>query len=281
MNSYPSIIAICSKGKLATLALSYIQHLIYLRSPNIQIVACPNRDDKGFDTWYPSLTKHSKLLDISIESLDVLEKIPDLLLLSLEFDEIIKVERFSSHRLYNIHFSKLPSYRGVYTSILPILNGENETGVTLHEIDEGIDSGAIIAQKTFEIKSYTTARQLYEMYMDEAFQLLIENIDCLMKQNYRAIPQQQKISSYYRRKDVDIHSLSIDLTQTSEEISRFVRAFCFPEFQLPKLNGRCVKACNLIKEELENVTAGSRIKDTPYSSLFVCGDKKAVEIIWA
>lgn len=71
----------------------------------------------------------------------------DLIFISLEFDKIVNPDLFKDARLYNIHFSLLPSYKGMYTSAIPILNGEEMVGVTFHEIDKGIDTGNIIAQK--------------------------------------------------------------------------------------------------------------------------------------
>ena len=53
----------------------------------------------------------------------------------------------------------------MYTSCLPILNGETITGVTLHKIDSGIDTGYIIKQKVFKININDTARDLYLKYL--------------------------------------------------------------------------------------------------------------------
>lgn len=95
----------------------------------------------------------------------------DVIVLSLEYDKIIKVNNFKSKQIYNIHFSYLPYYRGVYTSIFPILNNESYSGVTLHIIDEGIDTGDIIDQIKFNIKNYT-AWDLYNKYNYYAYELL-------------------------------------------------------------------------------------------------------------
>lgn len=46
--------------------------------------------------------------------------------ISLEFDRLVKPELFKKGKPYNIHFSILPKYKGMYTSIWPILNGEKK-----------------------------------------------------------------------------------------------------------------------------------------------------------
>ena len=98
--------------------------------------------------------------NIEVVTLQTLYEINDLLFISLEYDEIIKPEMFETNELFNIHFSLLPAYKGVYTSIFPILNGEQYTGVTLHKIDSGIDTGAIVDQMKIEIKLTFTSSTL-------------------------------------------------------------------------------------------------------------------------
>ena len=71
--------------------------------------------------------------------------------ISLEFDKIINTSLFKTTNLFNIHFSLLPRYKGMYTSILPILNGDKISGVTLHKIDRGIDTGDIIDKCSFRL----------------------------------------------------------------------------------------------------------------------------------
>ena len=98
---------------------------------------------------------------------------PDLLFMSVEYDRIIKPALFASSRLYNVHFSLLPKYRGCNTAVWPILNGEAEHGVTLHEIDAGIDSGPIVAQRSFPIDGMTS-RQSYGCCLDLGAKLALE-----------------------------------------------------------------------------------------------------------
>src|SRR5690606_13123102 len=102
-----------------------------------------------------------------------LYNIENLLFLSLEYDRIIRPEIFKSSKLYNLHFSLLPAYKGVFTSILPILNGERQTGVTLHKIDNGIDTGDIIFQKNIDITEDINSLQLYKRYSDIGYKLLV------------------------------------------------------------------------------------------------------------
>ena len=68
----------------------------------------------------------------------------------------------------NIHPSILPKYRGRYSTVNAILNGENSTGLTVHWIGKEIDYGNIIKTKKIIIKQDYTAKDLYDKFTIEA-----------------------------------------------------------------------------------------------------------------
>jgi methionyl-tRNA formyltransferase len=275
----PELIAICGKGRIASTALSFALHTLHARGISSRLVACPNSDDKGYDTWQESLVATASELGVARVTTSELESARDLLLISLEYDRLIPVERFASRRLYNLHFSALPKYRGVYTSIWPLLNDEAESGVTLHELARGADTGAVVAQRRFPIPGHTTARLLYEMYMREAIILFHDWFPILVEGAPRAEPQDERGASSYNRKSLDLKHIEIDLTRPAPEVCRHVRAFHFPEYQLPLFRGRAVRAAS----ELQVATTlppGTPLLCTAYSGSFAAGEGTTVELIW-
>lgn len=84
-------------------------------------------------------------------------------------------------------------YKGVYTSYWPIICNEKVSGVTLQEIDVGIDTGNIIAQETFKLGNRITSKQLYSKYIEMGMHLVKENFHKLISGNYSAKP----IKKYY------------------------------------------------------------------------------------
>ncbi len=144
--------------------------------------------------------------------------------------------KFATKELFNIHFSKLPAYKGMYTSVWPILNGENTTGLTLHKIDPGIDTGDIIDQIEFPIHTADTCRDLYFKYNEYGAELFKANICSILEQSYRAEPQPSHGSSYYSKKSISYENLKIALNKTAFEVHNQIRAFIFPEYQLPEVH---------------------------------------------
>jgi methionyl-tRNA formyltransferase len=279
----PNTIAICGKGRIASAALSYLVHWLAANRLDVPVVACPNGDDKGFDTWQQSLARSAHLLGVRRAETKELETDASLLLISLEYDKIIPVRRFASSTLFNIHFSELPKYRGVLTSVWPILNGETHAGVTLHQMDPGVDTGAIVAQRRFQLPADCTARRLYDLYMDEALVLFREQIGALVSGSYTTTPQDASRGSYYDRKSLDLRKTEIDLTQPGDVICRFVRAMTFPEYQLPTLGGRAVRSCAVVGSQAQpspRQPTGRPLRETAYSTSYLAGDDTVVELVW-
>lgn len=224
-------ICIAGKNDIAVKAMQ----LLLSQSGNYQLVACTNKSDNTTNSWQPSFKKFCALKNIPTLTLEELYDIEHLIFFSLEFDRIITPEQFKTDKLYNIHFSKLPAYKGMYTSVMPLLNGEKVSGVTLHCIDKGIDTGAIIDQLTFPIELSTTARQLYDLYLENAYTLFQKNIGDLIAGKIAAVPQAAIGSSYYSKSSLDFKNLTVDLNKTAFEIHNQIRAYSFREYQLPKV----------------------------------------------
>lgn len=142
--------------------------------------------------------------------------------------------------MYNIHFSALPRHRGVATAIWPILNGDETAGVTFHEIESGIDTGNILAQRNFPIPSHYSARDLYFRFMDEGLKLVLEQVKKIIEsfpEKLKGEPQNEEHASYHSRKDIDFNYIEKFLEYSAEGVSRYLRAFSFFEYQLPCIGG--------------------------------------------
>ncbi|CAA6820517.1 MAG: Methionyl-tRNA formyltransferase (EC [uncultured Sulfurovum sp.] len=227
-------VCIAGKNNIAVEIVSFLIEKELVSKNEIYIVL--NKTDNYTDTWQRSLGKYAKENELEIVSLDQVYDIEDLLFLSLEFDKIIKVEKFKTNKLYNIHFSILPKYKGMFTSILPILNNEPLSGVTLHKIDKGIDTGDIIATKEFSINKNDNSRNLYFKYLKAGIELLKDNFQRLEENIYiNAMPQVAMSSQYYSKDIIDFSNIIIDLNQVAINIHNQVRAFYFREYQIPKV----------------------------------------------
>lgn len=249
MKNKEKIICIAGKNDIAVKALSYLVNVIKFPVENLCVTL--NKTEQYKDTWQKSLYVEANKHNIKNLELKDFYEFKNLIFISLEYDRIIKPEKFKTKYLYNMHFSKLPKYKGMYTSVMPILNGETESGVTFHKLDEGIDTGDIIKQKIFPIPLEYSARDLYFDYLKFGFELFKEVIDDVIECKVKSYIQSSQNSSYYSKKSIDFKNIQTDFNKTSFEIHNQIRAFIFPEYQLPKINNVEIVKSKLTEEKIE------------------------------
>lgn len=122
----------------------------------------------------------------------------------------------------NIHTSLLPKYRGASPVESAILAGDDISGVTLMQMDEGLDTGPIYGQKKLSIEGKNTPQVLTEM-VPLAYELLMEYFD-LLEKGEKVIPTPQEgEASYCGKIEKSSHRLSWE--ESAELLSRKVRAF--------------------------------------------------------
>ena len=254
-----NIICIAGKNDVACNSLAFLVEKGLVPKNNILVL--PNPGKQLAIQGMKSLRDTAEKLGVKVVSdLADIYEIDNLIFFSLEFSKIINTLRFSTTELFNIHFSKLPQYKGMYTSVWPILNGEKATGVTLHRIDDGIDTGDIVDQHEFPIELADTCRDLYFKYNRFGFELFKANISNIIKRRYEVRPQSRYGSSYYSKTSISYANIKIDLAKTAFEVHNQIRAFIFPEFQLPKLFGFSVIKSEIINRR-STLKPGSIVED--------------------
>lgn len=106
-------------------------------------------------------------------------------------------------QVINIHPSLLPAYRGPAPVIQTILEGEEETGVTVIELDAEVDHGPILAQETLRLRGNETPSELYEVLGDRGTRLFLDVIEDYLQDDLELLPQQHDLATFthFVRKD--------------------------------------------------------------------------------
>jgi len=157
---------------------------------------------------------------------------PDLIITS-GFGIIFKKPLLTLHRIgcINVHSSLLPKHRGPNPFSAVILQGEKETGVTFHIMDEGIDTGPIIAQEKFEILDTDTAMTLYWKASELAGKMIPEVLSRIEKEGLHGTPQNHELATYDPKPSLS--DAIIRWNVPAYQIDRQVRAlsqFIMPRF---------------------------------------------------
>lgn len=149
----------------------------------------------------------------------------------------------------NIHGSLLPKYRGAAPIQRAILNGEKETGITIMYMEEGLDTGAMLAKRSTPIERKNGA-QLHDELAQMGAELLAETLPKLEEGMLAAEPQDDALSCYapmISKKDGEI-----DFHKSPEEIERLIRAFDPWPGAFTSYNGKLMKIWEAEVSEEEN-----------------------------
>lgn len=122
----------------------------------------------------------------------------------------------------NVHPSMLPKYRGGNPYSRVIINGETETGVTLHFMDENFDTGDIIAQKPYHIPSKATMGTIFNELNYIGIELLLQVLQLYETQPLPRIPQPK--GEFVRADGLSNKEIYINFERPAEELERFIRA---------------------------------------------------------
>lgn len=127
-------------------------------------------------------------------------------------------------KVFNLHPSLLPDYKGCSSITWALINGEKFIGYTYHYIDEKIDTGHIIIQNPFVVEHWDTQATLYHRIMFEASKRFLEAFYLVINE-FKGIPQEKR-GNYYKRGCP--HNGHIDPNWSYDKIERFIRAMNYP-----------------------------------------------------
>lgn len=127
---------------------------------------------------------------------------------------------------FNLHGSLLPKYRGRAPINWALLNGEHETGVTLHKMVAKADAGEIVAQEKVAITDTDTALTLHAKVREAAEVLLDKTLPLIEAGNYQTTAQDESQASYFGRRTAE--DGLIDWSRSATEVNCLIRAVTEP-----------------------------------------------------
>ena len=128
-----------------------------------------------------------------------------------------------THGCVNVHASLLPRWRGAAPIQRAILAGDAETGVTLMQMDAGLDTGAMLMERRCPISSSDTGSSLHDQLASLGAQILNEGVE-LIGQGKQGPKAQPALGISYAEK-LNKAEARIDWQLPAEQLSRQVRAF--------------------------------------------------------
>jgi methionyl-tRNA formyltransferase len=131
----------------------------------------------------------------------------------------------------NLHPAFLPYNRGAYPNVWSIVEG-TPAGATLHYIDEGVDTGDIIAQRRVPVLPTDTGERLYRRLERACVELFQETWSLVSSGHAPRVSQPEDRGTFHRVRDVEqIDAIDLERSYTARELIDIIRARTFPPYR--------------------------------------------------
>ena len=157
------------------------------------------------------------------EFVKVLEGIaPDIIVVAA-FGQIISKEilELPKYGCINVHASLLPAYRGAAPIQWAVINGDKESGVTIMQMDEGLDTGDMLEKVEVPLGDKITGGELHDLLAEAGAKLCVQTLEKLEKGELKPEKQGETPTAYARMLDKKLGN--IDWTRPAAEIERLIR----------------------------------------------------------
>ncbi len=148
---------------------------------------------------------------------------PDLIVVAA-FGQILRphVLELPPHGCINVHASLLPRWRGAAPIQSALMAGDAETGVTLMQMDPGLDTGPMYVAEAIPIHADETAATLHDRLSILGGEMLARYLDAILAGTISATPQDDSLSTYAPMLEKELGRL--DWERSSTELERHIRA---------------------------------------------------------
>ncbi len=163
----------------------------------------------------------------------------------------------------NMHASKLPKYRGAAPVQRAIINGDKETCATVILMDEGLDTGDILAEKIIKISDSETSGELFEKMTEEGANLL-----CKVIPDIASITPKPQVGESVYAKMITKEEAHIDWQMSSADICNLVRGMNPSPIAYTYYKGEAVKILRAEKAECSKGALGE-ITDVSKNGILV------------
>ncbi len=193
----------------------------------------------------------------SAEALDLLRNLSLDALVVVAYGLILPPAALKYPRLgcINIHASLLPRWRGAAPIQRALLAGDAKTGITIMRMEQGLDTGPILAAREVPIGARDTAKSLHDSLARVGADLIGETLEELDAGRLRELPQSALGVTYARK--INKSEAPIDWRQDAVQLSRQVRAFNPWPMAETRLNGAQVRIWDAEANDAPACAAGS------------------------
>ena len=198
------------------------------------------------------------------EAKDVLEKTEADVCVVAAFGQIIpaSILHMKKYGCINVHASMLPKYRGAAPIQWAVIDGEKESGVTIMQMDEGLDTGDMLAKAIVPLDEKETGGSLFDKLSEAGGRLCVETLAKLEKGEITPEKQGESPTAYASMLDKKMGN--IDWNKSAVVIERLVRGLNPWPSAYTHLDGKTLKiwACDVLPQSASKGESGEILEVT-------------------
>ena len=263
-----SLQALCESGKHEILAV--VTQPDRPKGRGNKLLQTPVKEyalEQGLTVYQPQKVK-------TPEFVELLHELQPELIVVAAFGQFLSKEilELPKYGCINVHASLLPKYRGAAPIQYAIIKGEKKSGVTIMQMDIGMDTGAMLDKVVVPIAENTTMGELHDALREQGATLLLQVIDKIATGTAVAEPQDNEQATYATLLDRSMEH--IDWSKTAQEVHNLIRGFNPAPSTFTKLpNGKSLKIWGSKMTDKSSAAAAGTVIETGKHSFFVaCGE---------
>lgn len=212
------------------------------------------------------------------EFVEVLRELkPDIIVVSA-FGQILpkSILEMAKYGCINIHASLLPKYRGAAPIQWSIIDGEEKTGVTIMQMNEGLDTGDILEVEEVVIDAKETGGSLFDKLAQVGARLVVETMKHIEAGEVHPVKQDDSQSNYAKMLTKELGK--IDFGKRAVEIERLIRGLTPWPSAYTKLNGKTIKIWDADVADKEYEGRVGEVVDIDKYTIYVKTGEKTLAI---
>ena len=172
----------------------------------------------------------------------------------------------------NVHPSLLPKYRGPSPVVEALLHGEKVTGITIMLLDEGMDTGPIVAQEMCSVLDEDTSESLTTRMFEQGAELLVRTLPAWDAGKLEPVPQDNSLATYSRL--LGKLDGSLDFTLPAKKLVDQIRALTPWPSTYTYWNGKILKVLKAVSLAKDAANASDLSDSRPGKVVSLKSDKK-------
>lgn len=212
------------------------------------------------------------------KGVEILEEIKPDLVVVVAYGKILPKEflDYPKYGCINVHASILPKYRGASPIHFAVLNGDEITGVTVQQMDEGVDTGDILRTETISIGINDTTEYMYEVLAPLGAKAMLDTIDLIEKGQLEPVKQDEALATHVGLLSREISN--IDWNCSAFEIHNKIRGLYSWPGASTVLSGKTLKLHTSVLSDKKGNNIPGEVIEASDKLIVACGDNCCIEI---